>query len=168
MQALENIYYLKNKPEVIITSLILKENQYHLKELFYLISKIEFAKEFHLSIAGFDPSNKKSIKSIPDFEDLKRDFNKTLKLSKKYKLNLIIRDIPNCITKDTKIPHNDFLPLRKGYKHFGLKDYEVPIYMQKKKPESCMRCVYYNSCNGFFRTYIEGGFIKLTPLSEEL
>ncbi|MDI3544027.1 MAG: hypothetical protein PWQ28_308 [Candidatus Woesearchaeota archaeon] len=168
MRALENIYYLDNKPELIITSLILKENQYNLKELFYLISKIKFAKEFHLSIAGFVPSKRNFIKSIPDFEDLKRDLNDSLKFSKRLKLKLIIRDIPVCITKDDKIPHADFSPPYKGYKHFGLEDYGVPIYMQKKKTKECESCVYNDSCEGFFRTYIEGGFIKLTPLLKKL
>ncbi len=172
MKAFKNLRELKNGSEVpglLVTSLILKDNQDHLEQLFHFMSKLDFVDEFRIGLAGYDPENKDFVPHIPDFGKLEKDLPELLSYAESIGLDekLSLADIPMCLRNYKWGKIGDFIPPEGGYEHFGIIGKDAPIYMQKIKTSDCRSCKHNKNCPGFLRTYVENGYFTPKPVKDE-
>ncbi len=158
MAAFNNINKYKDKIEIQITTIFLKENQYNLKELIYFMSKMDFATHYSISLAGFVPEKKFFIQSIPNFDDLKKVLPEIIDYVKQKKMNVGYFHFTNCLAENIEI--TEFVTPFRGYTHFGLMNLDKPSYLQNIKTKECEKCDYLNTCPGFLKTYVENGYFK--------
>lgn len=162
MNAFRNLR-TKNLRRMIISTLVVFQNQSSLKELFYLFSKMFFATEFHVGFAGFVPNSSISPNFIPDIAKLRETLSSDLKYLASKKLNYQVYDLPYCISEVEISRQNICVPYR-SYEHFNLSEYQKPIYLQKTKSSVCGSCKYDSVCEGFYKTYHDAGKFDFKPI----
>ncbi len=176
-KVLKNIKKLKKKENrkmrVVLTSLIVKDNQDHLKELFYLFKFLsDFADEFYLSIPGFVHNQRRFFSHVPDFERLRKQLPDALRYALSLGLAVNVHDIPMCLIRfdypyyfNTTVKGTRAYEYRKNDPLMEEIDGELfPKYLIKTKSEECRQCRYDSICEGIYREYYRQGFFKFTPI----
>ncbi|MEM2116102.1 MAG: radical SAM protein [Candidatus Woesearchaeota archaeon] len=166
LKYLKEIYQENPKIKIRINTAIVKENQDNIDMLIYFIKKLNFISEYYLHFAGFVPKKESFLEHTPNIDKLRLRFPYFLKLAEKLNINLTLLDIPKCIF-NYELPNERvrFInPPIGAYYHFSLKDKELPIYLQKTKPEQCNSCIYFSECPGFYKTYIEFNLFQPKPI----
>ena len=174
LEGVRNIYLAKQK--ISFRNLIMRENQGHLKELFYFLSKFPFYEFVHAGIPCFVENKKNFVASIPDFIRLRSQLSDALKLCRYINFDLQLIDVPICLINfyyDRFVESN--IP-KEAYEHFerekncaySIKGGSViPDYRAKKKSKECENCIYNSICVGFFKTYVDSSLFPFRPIVKE-
>lgn len=155
-----------------ITSLITSENQHAIKELVVLLSSITSQSTLGVPCHA----GGRFSKHIPDFSKLSLQLSQALEYAKKLPLKIYLKDFPQCLLeKPYEHMFSSSIP-DEGYEHWrteeklssgSVKEIEgriVPKYRMMEKQEQCKQCVYFEKCPGFYKTYLEEGFVQLKPI----
>lgn len=162
-------------PDIIVdvTSLVLRENQGHLRELFYVFSQLDFAHSFRLALPSYVKSHARFADSVPDFDKLREDLPKALKYALSRGLKVNVADLPYCVV-GFDYPH--MAPSPRGYKAYEYRKDEpgmevidgevVPKYLRKTKSKKCSSCIYDARCEGIFEEYVNTGDFTFHPVED--
>lgn len=166
-----NIYELKKN--VSFRSLITRENQRYLEELFYFLSRLPSYKLVCVGVPYYAEDRKDFVRSIPDFLKLRVQLSKALKLCQLMNFNIQLLDIPRCFIKldyensiESEIPQKAYEYLNgKKISPLRAKGRQItPGYRKKKKIKLCKKCIYNESCSGFFKTYVDSSLFPFKPI----
>lgn len=153
--------------------LITRENQKYLNELFYFLSRLPSYNPSCVSVPYYAKNRKDFIRSIPEFLKLRAQLSNALKLCQFMNFNLKLLDIPRCFIDldyenfvESKIPRRAYEYLH-GNKisPLSIKRRQItPGYRMKKKIKLCKKCIYDDSCSGFFKTYVDSKLFPFKPI----
>ena len=162
----------KSKIKLDLTTLILKENQQQLRELFYVFSRIKFKTSLRIGLPAYVTTQARFDNSVPDFNKLREDLPKALKYALSKGLKIDVADTPYCLV-GFDYPYMAKSPRGHGAYDYRkdeegmemIKDEVVPKYLKKTKSEVCKSCIYDNGCEGIYKEYVDKGVFEFTPIT---
>jgi len=178
IRTLENLKKMSFN-NIQLHTLILKQNEDYIFELFSFLSEFEYRIDASLPcIPSFNGRYlNRHLKNIPDLNKVSEGFKK-IKKSIKNLDKIFIHDIPFCIApldlKNINFSNDLDRKAHGGYDHLKNSDIDtiiidkeiIPTYRILSKDETCKNCVLDKVCFGIIKPYVELGIFKAKPFSK--
>lgn len=157
-----------------ITTLITRENQDYLKQMFSFFSMI--TNQITVGIPCYIQGSRFK-KHIPDLLKFQKDIMDLLNNSLNKYMQITFKDIPFCLLGmyygnviNSSIPEE-------GYMHWGkneknkysiqkINGKNIPLYRLLDKQVQCYDCKYFKDCHGFYQTYLYEKLFVLKPFKK--
>ncbi|MDK2850091.1 MAG: 3,8-cyclase [Candidatus Woesearchaeota archaeon] len=172
----ENENHFKSKGvNFRINSLILKQNQEYLPHLIYYLK--DFTSEIISIMLALPSHDEVTLKYHPHFQDCYPDLSNlkdklidTIKLSKKYHLELILFNIPFCLFYDGTLKNIGYFRSNIA-EIYSLK--EANNLRQNRELNAfklvlvneCKKCTFFSQCSGIYQVYVKNELFKPKPIT---